>query len=173
MSFWTGAAHQPRSFFLFGQGNIEFACLPYNELPRNAVPVYTAASLCGRPDTNTVRDWLKPMEHSFIRGRGAMKSYYPSIPGQTFRRRVCTEREERAVRLHEHAHVQHDHQVARTAALIGGTCRIHEWPVCCGFLTKNPQYTGHYDICRNTGGNQPCTLPPCALRYPKFIISLL
>ena len=60
-----------------------------------------------------------------------------------------------------------------TAALIGGTCRIHEWPVCCGFLTKNPQHTGHYDICRNTGGNQPCTLPPCALRYPKFIISLL
>lgn len=35
-------------------------------MPRNAVPVYTAASLCGRPDTNTVRDWLKPMEHSFI-----------------------------------------------------------------------------------------------------------
>ena len=49
----------------------------------------------------------------------------------------------------------------------------HVWPVCCGFLTKNPQHTGHYDICRNTGGNQPCTLPPCALRYPKFIISLL
>ena len=59
--------------FLFGQGNIEFACLPYNELPRNAVPVYTAASLCGRPDTNTVRGWLIAMEHSFIRGRGAMK----------------------------------------------------------------------------------------------------
>ena len=97
----------------------------------------------------------------------------PVFPVKRFAAVSAQNVEERAVRLHEHAHVQHDHQVARTAALIGGTCRIHEWPVCCGFLTKNPQHTGHYDICRNTGGNQPCTLPPCALRYPKFIISLL
>lgn len=67
-----------------------------------------------------------------------------------------------------------DHQVARTATLSGGTCRIHEWPVCCGFLTKNRSHTRPIMIyARNTGGNQPCTLPPCALRYPKFIISLL
>ena len=66
-----------------------------------------------------------------------------------------------------------DHQVPRSAAVRGGICRILQWRVGGVFLTTNPLHTGHYDICRNTGGNQPCTLPPCALRYPKFIISLL
>ena len=58
------------------------------------------------------------------------------------------------------------HRSAALAAYMNGRCAADSLPR----IRSTPAI---HVICRNTGGNQPCTLPPCALRYPKFIISLL
>ena len=58
------------------------------------------------------------------------------------------------------------HRSAALAAYMKGRCAADSLPI----IRSTPAI---HVICRNTGGNQPCTLPPCALRYPKFIISLL